>query len=167
MEDQIQSTVETNFKNHIQKALGHFFYNIFLYWLILPFKIWKSATIRLSEQSKKGGLKYSSFKGKWPFLSFLKTFYFDFLIDGSIFISYFVGPLYAIYMFIDLVGNDFGGALISFIMTLIVFYFSPIVFQIYRDIFQLLLLPIKKFIDWARKPAQHLEIDHKGELRRQ
>ena len=167
MEEQTQLNTEKKFSDHVAKALIHFFYNIFLYWLILPFKIWKSATIRLSEQSKKGGLKYSSFKGKWPFLSFLKTFYFDFLIDGSIFISYFVGPLYAIYMFIDLVGHNFGGALITFIMTLIVFYFLPITFQIYRDIFQLLLLPIKKFIDWARKPAQHLEIDHKGELKRQ
>lgn len=52
--------------------------------------------------------------------------------------------------------------LVEFILALIGVYMVPIFVAIAHDSLELLLLPIRKLIDWFRKPAQQLDIDIKN-----
>ena len=145
------------FKDQIIGAMTHFLYNFFVYFIFLvPFDLWKKATIRLYEQKNEGTINLSSISGLWPFLSFLKAFVLEFLLDGFIFITYFIGPIIAI---INLINT---GSPSEFISILIGAYFFPIVLSLYRDFIQIALLPIRKFLDWARKPAQYLDLEIKN-----
>jgi len=144
---------EKKFTNQIVSALIHFLYSFFIYLIfIVPFDLWKKATIRLSDQKEKGGLNISKSTSLWPFLSFLKTFILDFLIDGIIFISYVLGLIIGIYVSIES-GIGAGMAAIAGV------YFSPIGLSLLRDLLQLLVLPFKKFLSWASKPAQYLDLE--------
>ncbi len=141
----------------IVSALIHFLYNFFVYFLfIVPFDLWKKATIRLAEQKEKGTLSISKITGLWPFLSFLKAFILDFLIDGVIFILYVLGLIIGIVIWIQT------GEFMSFISTIVVIYFSPIMLSLLRDIIQLSILPFKKFLSWASKPAQYMDLEIKN-----
>ncbi|MBG0780794.1 MAG: toxin-antitoxin system YwqK family antitoxin [Bacteroidales bacterium] len=72
---------EKKFTDQIVSALLHFLYNFFVYFIfIVPFDLWKKATIRLANQKEKGGLNISKITSLWPFLSFLKAFILFFLI---------------------------------------------------------------------------------------
>jgi hypothetical protein len=149
------------FKDDIKNALKHFLYYYFVYLLFLvPFALWSKATIRLSKQSKEGSLNIADIDSKWPFLSFLKRFLFEFLIDGAMFMSYILAPVLAIYIWGDT------GDFIDFIGVIIVSYCAPLYFTILRDILQILILPFQKYIDWANKPAQHMDIKHSGDIRK-
>jgi len=44
-----------------------------------------------------------------------------------------------------------------FITTLVVCYFAPLYYSLLRDFIQILILPFRKFLDWAKKPAQHMD----------
>ena len=138
-------------------ALIHFLYNFFVYFIfIVPFDLWKKATTRLANQRENGGLDLSKSTSKWPFLSFLNTFILDFLIDGFIFMVYVLALPVAIIMAIS--DGGFGG----FISALVAAYFVPVGMSLLRDFLQLLVLPFNKFLSWASKPAQHLDLDIKN-----
>tara|TARA_B110000977_G_C11080780_1_gene492859 strand:- start:3569 stop:4024 length:456 start_codon:yes stop_codon:yes gene_type:complete len=148
---------ENKLPKQIVSALTHFLYNFFVYFIfIVPFDLWKKATIRLANQKENGVLNISKIKSPWPFLSFLKTFILDFLIDGVIFMLYVLG------LFIGIAAWVESGAFSSFIATIAVLYFSPILLSVLRDYLQLLVLPFKKFLSWASKPAQYMDLEIKN-----
>jgi hypothetical protein len=147
-----------SFKEHIIAALVHFLYNFFVYFIFLtPFNLWVKATKRLSHQKEAGGLEISKITGLWPFLSFLKRFILDFLIDGIIFLSYILAPLIFIFLLIN--DASFGEA---FLIGIISIYFFPFPMSILRDGIQLGILPFKKFLSWASKPAQYMDLEIKN-----
>ena len=138
-------------------ALIHFLYNFFVYFIfIVPFDLWKKATTRLANQRENGGLDLSKSTSKWPFLSFLSTFILDFLIDGFIFMVYVLALPVAIVMAIS--DGGFG----AFISALVAAYFVPVGMSLLRDFLQLLVLPFKKFLSWASKPAQYMDLEIKN-----
>ena len=148
---------EKKLTDQIVSALIHFLYNFFVYFiLIVPFDLWKKATIRLANQKDKGGLNISKITSLWPFLSFLKAFILDFLIDGIIFILYVLGLLIGIGAWIT------SGEISSFFGVIVGVYFSPIGLSLLRDLLQLLTLPFKKFLSWASKPAQYMDLEIKN-----
>ena len=151
---------QKNFTNHMAKALVTVLLGI-LYLLKLPYDLWSQATLRLSEQGDKG-IKISNFKGKWPMLSFMKFWLLEFGFDASIFLCYIIGPIMAIVALIITPYEPF----MAFVFTLIFSYLAPLYYMLMKDIFQILILPFKKFIDWAKKPAQHMQVEHSGELKR-
>jgi len=148
---------EKKFADQVIGALLHFLYNFFVYFLFLiPFDLWKKATVRLAEQREKGTLNISNITGLWPFLSFLKAFILEFLIDGLIFIYYFIGPIVAIYSMIE------SGEFSALVLILVGTYYSPIGLSLIRDILQLMILPFRKFLSWASKPAQYMDLEIKN-----
>ena len=54
-----------------------------------------------------------------------------------------------------------GDVFLEFIISLIVIYIYPIFMALAHDFLVLMLLPIRKLIDYWRKPAQQLDIDYK------
>jgi len=148
---------EQKLSDQIISALLHFLYNFFVYFLFLvPFDLWKKATVRLAEQREKGTLNISKITGLWPFLSFLKAFILEFLIDGFIFICYFIGPIIAIYSMIK------SGEFSVLVVTLVATYYYPISLSLTRDFLQLMILPFRKFLSWASKPAQYMDLEIKN-----
>lgn len=148
---------EKKFTDQIVSALLHFLYNFFVYFIfIVPFDLWKKATIRLANQKEKGGLNISKITSLWPFLSFLKAFILDFLIDGLTFFLYVLGLILGIAAWI------ISGEISSFFAVIVGVYFSPIVLSLLRDLIQLLVLPFKKFLSWASKPAQYMDLEIKN-----
>lgn len=144
---------QKKFGDQILNALIHFLYNFFVYFLfLLPFALWKKATIRLSDQREKGSLNLSKITSLWPFFSFLKSFFLEFLFDGFIFIGYFAGVVFSIYVYNETKKEE------SLLLILAGTYYSPIGLSLLRDLFQLLILPLKKFINWCSKPAQYLDL---------
>lgn len=138
-------------------ALIHTLYNIIIYFLFLvPFNLWKKATIRLSEQRESGAISIAGITSLWPFLSFLKRFILEFLIDGLIFLSYILGIIVAIVLGIV------SGSFIAFLGMLVGLYFAPIPLSLLRDVIQLAILPFKKFLSWASKPAQYMDLEIKN-----
>lgn len=149
--------MEKSFKNQILNALIHFLYNFFIYFIfIVPFDLWKRATIRLANQKESGGLSISKITSLWPFLSFMKAFMLDFLIDGIIFILYVIGLIIGIVLWITT------GEFASFLGVIAGIYFSPIGLSLLRDLIQLMTLPFKKFLSWASKPAQYMDLEIKN-----
>ncbi len=145
---------EKKFKDQIISALIHFLYNFFIYFIfIVPFDLWKKATIRLANQKENGRLSISKSTSAWPFLSFLKAFFIEFLIDGIIFISYVLGFLFVILM---------SKTMEDIVKLSIIVYFAPVMWSLFRDLIQLLILPFKKFLDWASKPAQYMDFEIKN-----
>ena len=51
---------EKKLSDQVTSALVHFLYNFIIYFIfIVPFDLWKKATIRLADQREKGGLEIS------------------------------------------------------------------------------------------------------------
>ncbi len=148
---------EKKLSDQVTSALVHFLYNFIIYFIfIVPFDLWKKATIRLADQREKGGLEISKINSPWPFLSFLKVFILDFLIDGFIFILYVLGLIVAILAWI------ITGEFTMFLGVIVAVYFSPITLSLLRDMLQLMILPFKKFLSWASKPAQYMDLQIKN-----
>jgi uncharacterized membrane protein len=145
-----------DFAGQIGNAFIHFLYVYFIYTLfILPFDIWVKAVMRLALQKERGTIKFTNIDSPWPFLSFLKMYIFEFIIDGAILVVWPIGVLMAIIIS----GNVYENAFFAFLGVLFGFYLAPLLLILLRDILQILILPITKFIGWARKPAQHLDIN--------
>ncbi|MBN1950576.1 MAG: hypothetical protein JW801_05200 [Bacteroidales bacterium] len=144
-------------QEHLVTAILHVLYQLFVYFLfVVPFDLWKKATIRLSIQSENQSLKITNISGLWPFMSFLKAFLLEFLFDGFIFLSYAIGLIAAIVWPIT------SGEIVYVIFGLLYGYYMPVFLSVFRDLFQLGLLPFRKYIDWAKKPAQHMDLDIKN-----
>jgi hypothetical protein len=148
---------EKKLQDQIISALIHVLYNFFIYFLIIvPFDLWKKATIRLANQKEEGTISISKITGLWPFLSFLKAYIFEFLIDGIIFTSYVWGLMIGIVAWIK------SGEILSFFAGIVSVYLLPILMSLIRDFLQLLVLPFKKFLSWASKPAQYMDLEIKN-----
>ena len=159
MENKNDSQETFDFNKHFVTALVHFAYNFFVYFLFLtPFNLWAKATVRLAKQKEEGGLSISKITGLWPFLSFLKRFMLDFLIDGFIFITYILAPI--IFIFVVIKGAPF---VESFLAIIIGGYYAPIWLSLWRDLIQLSVLPFKKFLSWVSKPAQYMDLTIKNQ----
>ena len=146
-------------KSLIIDVLKNVLYNIIVYYLfILPVDLWKKSVIRLHNQRTEGKLKINSSK-RWPFLSFLVAFFFEFLIDTSIFLCYILGPIGLVLGFLGMVSNSFTAAVGGLVVGAIGVLWLPVIFTLQGEFLRMSLLPIKKFILWCDKPPQHLDID--------
>ena len=144
-------------KSLIIDVLKHVLYNIIVYYLfILPVDLWRKSVIRLHNQRTEGKLKINSSK-RWPFLSFLVAFFFEFLIDTSIFLCYILGPIGLVLGFLGMVSNSFTAAVGGLVVGAIGVLWLPVIFTLQGEFLRMSLLPIKKFILWCDKPPQHLD----------
>ena len=155
-----------NFVKTLIDALLHVLYAI-VKLLLLPFSLWVKAITRLADQKERGFLNLANITSLWPFFSFCKRLLIDFIFDAVSFLAYPLGALFAFIMMI--VGftelNEFytvGDVFTEFVVTLISVYVYPIFMALAHDGLELSLLPIRKLIDWFRKPAQQLDIDLKN-----
>ena len=126
---------------------------------LFPFNLWVKAAERLVEQKESGSLDIRTVNGFWPVVSFIKRIIFDFILDALTFLIYPLGIVYLLYDFISTCVNvGFGRACAVFIVSIVSLYFIPMFVAFVRDILQLLILPVRKFLDWVKKPSQYLEI---------
>lgn len=137
----------------IGSALAYFFSMLAFILFVCPFAFWKGAAYRLYRECKNKSLKTMVSTSRWPFFTFLKKIFFEFLIDGMMFILYFIGIIVAFVVLFK--GGGFGG----FLITLVCTYYSPMALSWIRDLFVLLLLPFQKFLSWVSKPAQQIDVD--------
>lgn len=147
--------MDKEFVKKLVEALKHFGFSIVYLLFMIPFDMWKKAVLNLATQKENGALSISKINSPWPFFSFMKTLLLEFIFDAFAFVSYIIGILM---FFVTIFAEGFGEAM----LVLIGAYFAPVGFMIVRDLFQLLILPIRKYISWARKPAQQLDIDLKN-----
>ena len=153
-------------KESIGKVFKFILYNLIIYLLKLPYVLFKKSTSRLADMSEKGSLSVEKSASKWPFLSWLKTYILDFGFDAITFLTYVVGfPLVVLGTIFSIADMPFEYAIGTGISAALGVYFAPLGIAINRDIFQILILPIRKYIDWARKPAQHQDITHTGSIK--
>lgn len=145
---------------NIVSALVYFFKSLVYILFICPFEFWAAAANRLAGDHNACSLDILKYTSRWPYLSFCKKVIFEFLIDGAIFISYFVGVIAAIIaLIVGLSNESTGAAFIAFFGVLISTYYSPLFISFIRDCLTLILLPFHKFLSWVSKPAQQLDID--------
>ena len=135
---------------HTLVTIGKFF--------LTPYNLWLNAAERLVEQKQTGSVDLRQIKGFWPMFSYLKRFFLDFLLDAFTLLAYPIGVIVAFVLFFMEI-KHFGVAFSGFIASLFVVYFFPLFFSLFRDMCMFFLLPIRKFLDWAKKPAQYLEIN--------
>ena len=147
------------------KVLIFVLYYAIIYIIKLPYEFFQKATKRLVKLREKGALEIKESKSNWPFLSWYKTYILEFNFDAMAFLAYVIGfPLVIIIGVIAMFGNGGEGIEIVFVGGLIC-YCVPLATAISRDIFQILILPFRKYIDWAKKPAQHQDITHTGSIK--
>ncbi|HCP40627.1 MAG TPA: hypothetical protein DIT65_02435 [Cryomorphaceae bacterium] len=123
--------------------------------LLVPYNLYCKSIERLIETKESSALSIQKSESNWPFLSFLKRLLLEFLLDAFTLLVY---PL-AIIVFSVVIFQD------SFLEGLAILfgsYIAPVILSIARDLVQILILPFKKYIDWAKKPAQHLNLDIKN-----
>lgn len=141
--------------------------------VLLPFNLWIKAISNLAEQRDKGLLDLNKITGLWPLFTFLKRVFLDFVLDAIAFLSYPIGIFSAFVGFVVSlatashyvsVGQMMLDAIAVFTAILISTYFTPVITIFINNLTQFLLLPIRKLIDWCKKPAQQLDIDHKQRL---
>ena len=155
-------------KQDIATVLKFVLFNLILYIFKLPYALFKKSISRLFLLNSKGALNIAKTDSKWPFLSWLKTYIIDFGFDAYTFLAYVLGyPLLilgSLYGFI-FQGLDFSDMLETLLYGAFGLYFIPLGVAIAKDVMQLLILPFRKYIDWANKPAQHQDITHSGSIR--
>lgn len=149
--------MEKQFLNELVNSILHCLLSILKFLFVLPFEIWTKSVLKMSEQRKNQTLSMSHINSLWPFLSYIKRFVFDFLFDALIVLSYVLAVFVALYSWID------SGEFIAFFITLITVYFVPLQIAITRDILQLVLIPIRKFLSWGSKPAQFMNLEVKND----
>ena len=150
--------MEKSFISQLADAALHFLYRIVYFLFIMPFDLWRKAVARLSKQRQEKSLDITKIETQWPFLSFIKRFTLDFLIDGLIFIV----PLIMVIILIFGCMDDFLMGIFSFIGS---YFVLPIGFSLMRDFMTLAILPFRKFLSWVSKPAQYVDIKHSGEIK--
>jgi len=166
--DIIKDFKDDEMKKDIATVFKFVLYNLIIYILKLPYALFKKSINSLALLSKKGSLRIAETDSKWPFLSWLKIYLLDFSLDAATFLAYIVGyPLIILSFILSVIDGygSFGDKLgVSFLAALSL-YFAPMIIAIIRDLMQILILPFRKYIDWAKKPAQHMEIDHSGGIK--
>lgn len=143
--------MDEQFKKQIFQALKHCGWTLVYTLFIMPWDIWVMATNRLAKYHMSDSLSLKSYDSPWPYLSMLKHLILEVGIDFSVFASYFAGVIAAAILFVTL--NIPQGLLV-----LIATYYAPAILVIYRDLLQLMLLPVRKLLNFYSKPAQQLDI---------
>ena len=140
---------------HVLVTIGRVF--------ILPIKVWVKSTTNLVAQKGTDTFDINAIQTRWPYFTWCKRWLIDFGFDACIFLSYIVGVLvavvsffYNLFSYLEYAG--FEGVLAEFISMIFVVYLLPLIWACVRDSIAFLLLPINKFIDWLKKPAQYCEI---------
>jgi hypothetical protein len=165
------------------QALIHCVLSILSFIFLTPLKLWLKAAERLNAQKEAGLLDLANVQSEWPLLAYIKRFTLDFWFDAIAFLSYPLAIFYAFYCGFDAAGmasdmneafkdaiaegymekaSVFGSFVEAWIVALIVCYFYPVFCFIFHDLFVIVLLPIRKLIDWFKKPAQHMDLDIKN-----
>ena len=137
--------------------------------ILLPFNLWVKAIGNLAEHKEKGSLDINNITGLWPFFTFCKRLFLDVILDVIAFLAYPIGVLAAFFTFVMTFVDvpsavSFGEvavlAIAHFIAALFVAYCVPVYTIFINNFIQLcVLLPLRKLIDWLKKPAQHLDVN--------
>ena len=159
-----------NFAKQLVDALLHVLITIGRVFA-LPLSLWIKSTSKLVAQKQEAALDMNKIDSPWPFFSWVKRWIIDFFFDALAFISYPLGVITAFIAFFSELTfyNEFtdkrewyfGLATVSFIISIVSTYFTPLFISYLHDCTVLALLPIKKLIDWFKKPAQYLELKNK------
>lgn len=159
-----------NFAKQLVDALLHVLITIGRVF-VLPLSLWIKSTTKLVAQKQEAALDMNKIDSPWPFFSWVKRWIIDFLFDALAFVSYPLGVVWAfIAFFVNLTYIDaftdkrvweFGWAFGCFLTCLACTYFAPLFISYLHDCTVMSLLPIKKIIDWFKKPAQYLELKNK------
>lgn len=148
--------MEKKFSERLIVALIQLLLGIW-YIIKLPYSLWVKSMNNLVAAKENGRMDLNKMTSEWPFLSFLKVFFLEFLFDAISFSSYLIGFLIAIYSWID------SGEFAMFIGGLLMTYNIPVTIMLTRDMFKILILPFRKYLSWAAKPAQELDLNIKNE----
>ncbi len=148
-----QQPEKESFRKLFTDGLVYSLLTIVRYIFVLPWDLWKRAVINMGEQRHKKALNIDGITGFWPFLTFLKRFFIDFLLDACSVLSWIITPIIGVTMAI-VIGDFF-----IFVVSIFSAYYMPVEFAITKDILQLLLIPFRKFLSWGSRPAQYLEMD--------
>jgi hypothetical protein len=147
-----------NFVDSLVQALLHVLITIAKVF-VLPLNLWTKSTVKLVEQKENGTVDMLNINSPWPYFTWCKRWIIDFLFDALSFLSYPVGVLVSVFAFVySCTQTGFGASLAGLIISLVSVYFVPLFIIAIHDVIVFVLLPINKFIDWLKKPAQHLEI---------
>lgn len=159
-----------NFAKQLVDALLHVLITIGRVF-VLPLSLWIKSTSKLVAQKQEAALDMNKIDSPWPFFSWVKRWIIDFFFDALAFVSYPLGVVWAFIAFFSslTVYNEatdtrewyFGLAIGAFIISIVSTYFTPLFISYLHDCTVMLLLPIKKLIDWFKKPAQYLELKNK------
>ncbi len=151
-----------NFAKQLVDALLHVLITIGRVF-VLPLSLWIKSTSKLVAQKQEAALDMNKIDSPWPFFSWVKRWIIDFFFDALAFVSYPLGVIIALITFIStlIYAEEFGLATGSFIISIVSTYFAPLFISYLHDCTVMLLLPIKKIIDWFKKPAQYLELKNK------
>lgn len=151
-----------NFAKQLVDALLHVLITIGRVFA-LPLSLWIKSTSKLVAQKQEAALDMNKIDSPWPFFSWVKRWIIDFFFDALAFVSYPLGVIIALITFIStlIYAEEFGLATGSFIISIVSTYFAPLFISYLHDCTVMALLPIKKLIDWFKKPAQYLELKNK------
>jgi len=152
---------EKTFMEELIDALIHGFYTIVYVLFIVPFDLYAKAIHRLSAQRQEDHLSIAAINSSWPYFSFLKRVYLDFIFDFLTMISWGIAIIVALVGFFVIAFSDSGSfrdATLFLLAALAAGYYSPVGYAISRDTLQIMILPLMKFFSWARKPAQHIDL---------
>lgn len=143
---------EKNLKDALLCALKHVGCTIVYYLFIVPFVLWKQSCCRLAKQYGSKELKIKDEDNPYQYILYQVRVLVNFLFDLFIFLSVFIGVIFAIYSFIDALSNQasFGDAFIGFLLILVGSYYAPAGISIFREIFMffvnVLIRPLLEFI---------------------
>lgn len=155
-----QTENKGEFAQQLVDALIHLIYRFVYFLFVLPYGLWRKAVVRMSEQKKNGALNVTEINSEYPFLSWLKRFIFDFLIDGLTVIAWL---LFLIIFFIE---NGKGLKYMGFFEVLIylyVIYLTPTILAILRDALLIfVIMPVRWLISLFRRPAKTYDLNHTG-----
>lgn len=137
---------------------------------VLPFNLWMKSADELVKQKEKNLLDVRAVTGFWPLLTLIKRFCVDFFFYALSFLSYPVGMILSIYAFVDSSYNLYRWDVLTalevgfeaYLGVLICTYYFPVIMSLTHDFFQLMILPVRKWISYFSKPAQQLDLDIKN-----
>lgn len=155
---------KSEFGKQLLDAVIHLLYRFAYFLFILPFGLWKKAVIRMSEQKQNSALDVTAIKTEYPFLSWLKRFVFDFLIDGLTVIAWL---LFVIVFFVENGRSLKYMGFFDVVLSLYVIYWSPVLLAIMRDMLTIFLIyPIRWLISFFRRPAKTYDLTHVGTIKK-
>lgn len=127
--------------------------------ILIPYNLYCKIMKRLISTEGDSSLSLQQNSTAWPMLSHIKRVVLDFLLDALSVLSW---PLLLLWTIINLIRFKFSLPLDVLLYWLLIIYMCPVIIALIRDLIQIIVLPIKKFIDWAKKPAQQLHVDVKN-----